>query len=614
MHCSVVNALIIGVGLIHLEGSRISTPHKESACTSGTATCTGIVDDPLDFEHSQLSIFESHDGCNCAFCLLTKSKPKTSEDESGGTGFAGSARDSYNWRSVQAAKQLAKDESIRKALELLRPYVPDPDRRRLVNTRGTVISADPAEHDYLPNIVTIAQLRRRFLPLASELLQNGSIADITDREPLFTELLKWFRLFGQHANLASLVAQPIMRLTKVSILEGKNQHKERVQEFVATYSPRALAENIVDQTSLLLRRLGNSPTSTVEQGNAPIVPSNAVQTSDTGSGSVSGSLSRKSKEEEDSDVHAEKVRAFCQSIVDGIAALDTALVTIKGQDFVDAMRASYGKSSSGAQVYVGDQEKQDPKRAVSRHQQIATYNEWAKGAIFDEAEMRVPGPSTPGSSRIPYCHSFDKEITASAKLQNSRRNLEIAKEIALFRSSLPAEWDHAIFVRVDSARIDVMKALIVGPPCSPYKNGLFAFDIFLPEDYKAVPPKVKIITTDGGCVRFGPNLYANGKVCLSLLGTWSGPGWTRESTVLQVLLSITSMVMGLEDPCVNEPGWEHHRGTEASRQYSKNLRRQTVRVAMKQMLEKPPVAWEDVIQQHFKLKVSRFGNSIRTCH
>ena len=36
-------------------------------------------------------------------------------------------------------------------------------------------------------------------------------------------------------------------------------------------------------------------------------------------------------------------------------------------------------------------------------------------------------------------------------------------------------------------------------------------------------------------VRFNPNLYNCGKVCLSLLGTWSGPGWVPgESTILQV--------------------------------------------------------------------------------
>jgi hypothetical protein len=36
-------------------------------------------------------------------------------------------------------------------------------------------------------------------------------------------------------------------------------------------------------------------------------------------------------------------------------------------------------------------------------------------------------------------------------------------------------------------------------------------------------------------VRFNPNLYSDGKVCLSLLGTWSGPGWIpNQSTLAQV--------------------------------------------------------------------------------
>lgn len=58
----------------------------------------------------------------------------------------------------------------------------------------------------------------------------------------------------------------------------------------------------------------------------------------------------------------------------------------------------------------------------------------------------------------------------------------------------------------------MLKALLVGPPSSPYRDGLFCFDIFLPMDYNSSPPLVKITTTDGGLVRLGPNLYANGKV------------------------------------------------------------------------------------------------------
>lgn len=78
-------------------------------------------------------------------------------------------------------------------------------------------------------------------------------------------------------------------------------------------------------------------------------------------------------------------------------------------------------------------------------------------------------------------------------------------------ASLPADWHCSIFVRVDESRFDVLRAALTGPPSSPYANGIFLFDIFLPREYNQQPPKVSIITTNGGQVRFGPNLYACGE-------------------------------------------------------------------------------------------------------
>ena len=55
-------------------------------------------------------------------------------------------------------------------------------------------------------------------------------------------------------------------------------------------------------------------------------------------------------------------------------------------------------------------------------------------------------------------------------------------------------------------------------------------------------------------MRFNPNLYNCGKVCLSLLGTWPGrpeEQWTSQSTLLQVLVSIQSMIL-VELPYFNE--------------------------------------------------------------
>ena len=48
---------------------------------------------------------------------------------------------------------------------------------------------------------------------------------------------------------------------------------------------------------------------------------------------------------------------------------------------------------------------------------------------------------------------------------------------------------------------------------------------------------VQFRTTGNGVVRFNPNLYQCGKVCLSLLGTWEGAQgeqWNETSTILQV--------------------------------------------------------------------------------
>ncbi len=46
--------------------------------------------------------------------------------------------------------------------------------------------------------------------------------------------------------------------------------------------------------------------------------------------------------------------------------------------------------------------------------------------------------------------------------------------------------------------------------------------------------------------RLNPNLYEDGKVCVSLLGTWSGKGtetWTLNSNLLQLLVSIQGSLL-----------------------------------------------------------------------
>eukprot|EP00286_Rhodomonas_abbreviata_P007524 CAMPEP_0181322120 /NCGR_PEP_ID=MMETSP1101-20121128/19058_1 /TAXON_ID=46948 /ORGANISM="Rhodomonas abbreviata, Strain Caron Lab Isolate" /LENGTH=531 /DNA_ID=CAMNT_0023430011 /DNA_START=33 /DNA_END=1629 /DNA_ORIENTATION=- len=186
------------------------------------------------------------------------------------------------------------------------------------------------------------------------------------------------------------------------------------------------------------------------------------------------------------------------------------------------------------------------------------------------------------------------------------QEVRIASEVASLAASLPVEHGSSIFVRVDESRPDVIKALIIGPEDTPYAHGLFEFDILLPADYPNSPPLVKFLTTGGGKVRFNPNLYADGKVCLSLLGTWSGPGWDPQtSTLLQVLVSIQALIF-VQDPYFNEPGFEASmhsaRGKASSSRYNAAVWADTVRHALLGPAKKPSLVFEDVIWRHLALK------------
>lgn len=100
---------------------------------------------------------------------------------------------------------------------------------------------------------------------------------------------------------------------------------------------------------------------------------------------------------------------------------------------------------------------------------------------------------------------------------------------------------------------DILKgyALIVGPSETPYFGGNYLFELIYPADYPHSPPAVKYCT-NGDNVRFNPNLYKCGKVCVSLLNTWRGDQWTSCQTISTVLLTLCTLLC--KDPLLNEPG------------------------------------------------------------
>jgi len=144
-----------------------------------------------------------------------------------------------------------------------------------------------------------------------------------------------------------------------------------------------------------------------------------------------------------------------------------------------------------------------------------------------------------------------------------------------------------IFAQPDEADIYHWFGLILGPPGTPYCLGLFHFDLKFPKDYPNSPPKVLITTTGGGHVRFNPNLYSTGKVCLSILGTWraehSGEQWSAVQSITSVLLSIQSLMH--DKPYHNEPSFELDDGSGDVQKYNDKILHETLRVSICDIME-----------------------------
>ena len=217
-----------------------------------------------------------------------------------------------------------------------------------------------------------------------------------------------------------------------------------------------------------------------------------------------------------------------------------------------------------------------------------------------------------GSYNIPSCHRFIKN--KSQKL-DQKAIMRILSEISSFKSGLPLNWESSIWVRVPKENFNMFSFIISGPKDTPYENGLFEFHVYLPTDYPNSVPQVLLHTTGNGKVRFNPNLYDSGKVCLSLLGTWrgqDGESWNpKTSTFLQVMVSIQSLIL-VEQPYFNEPGYEREintaKGKQISDAYSEERKPHTISLAMTDMINNPPSGFEEVVKNHFIMKKDEIIN------
>jgi ubiquitin-protein ligase len=165
-----------------------------------------------------------------------------------------------------------------------------------------------------------------------------------------------------------------------------------------------------------------------------------------------------------------------------------------------------------------------------------------------------------------------KRRTRRVKKQHGGSPKVIMSHIAKFQES---ESHPGVYYNVDESDITKGTVMIVGPRYPgqntsdirsakyPYEECLFFFNIGYPATYPSVSPHMAFLNSAiGENIRFHPNLYqqfagdakSSGKVCLSILGTWTGPGWSPTMNIESTLSTVQSIIGA--DPVHNEPGFE----------------------------------------------------------
>ncbi|KAK6336623.1 hypothetical protein TWF718_009419 [Orbilia javanica] len=171
----------------------------------------------------------------------------------------------------------------------------------------------------------------------------------------------------------------------------------------------------------------------------------------------------------------------------------------------------------------------------------STIGSTVKDTSLNKASSKSPSRFGILEGAVPPDHAFVAQPALEQSVAFLRR---INKEHKILQTSLP----EGIFVRTWESRLDLLRVLIVGPRNTPYELAPFVFDFHLGPSFPSAPPTGYFHSWTNGIGRVNPNLYEDGKICLSLLGTWHGEkkseNWSSSgSSILQVLVSLMGLVL-----------------------------------------------------------------------
>jgi len=225
-----------------------------------------------------------------------------------------------------------------------------------------------------------------------------------------------------------------------------------------------------------------------------------------------------------------------------------------------------------------------------------------------------------------HVFKYKSEI-ASSKDAKPERQKALLRELTGNLLELPIHFNTSTLVRVDEVTQHAMQFLVLAGQeggGSPYDGGCFLFDLYVPPTYPRTPPKVTLATTGGGTVRFNPNLYLDGYVCLTVLNAKGSGGETwraGDSNLFEVIMAIQSFVLNKMYPLFNEPAegskfrgadtdaetkrrarTAHWSGSQFGETGYQAVREGTLEHAMIGQLRNPSAGFEDAIREHFLLK------------
>ena len=172
--------------------------------------------------------------------------------------------------------------------------------------------------------------------------------------------------------------------------------------------------------------------------------------------------------------------------------------------------------------------------------------------------------------------------------------------------------NQGIYYKHDEENIYLGHALIIGPNDTLYQHGFYMFKFVFSDEYPVKPPVVTYLTNNHN-IRFHPNLYRNGKCCLSILNTWNGEQWSSCQSISTILLSL--LLLFTNEPLLSEPGiTKKHEDFESYNKLIKYYNYVTAfyEIGTNQLNIPCRKQFEDIITMHYNKTKQKVIEDIRT--